>query len=193
MDIGVQPLPIPVPQQLRHRVTGVIVDSPGLVKHILLSVYAVPRLGLQGDNVRLLGWIAELQDAAQLPLVSGGDFNFEPLRLADTDYTFRSGISAVAPSGPTYFTKGSQRTLDWFLVSEVFTRLIQNASVHTAAQLSPHRPVSVQIQLSESTKIPVLTMPQRLPRRRPFGPAPELPPWDDLQALASALEASLVQ
>ncbi len=55
MDIGVQPLPIPVPQQLRHRVTGVIIDSPGLVKHVLLSVYAVPRLGLQGGNVRLLG------------------------------------------------------------------------------------------------------------------------------------------
>ncbi len=194
-DIGVTSLRETVPEHLQHRAIGAVIEAPGICKHAIASLYAVPRIGVTGTNLELLGWAAATQDSEQLPLLAGGDFNFTPDALSSTDFATRSGLFLVAPSASAHITRDSERVLDWFLSSEAMSRLVFAVTTHSAASLPPHRPVQLTIQLSESTLLPVLTSPQKLPRTRPHGPSLGVPQWPELAAqmtsLGGALEAEL--
>ncbi len=62
-DIGVTSLRQAVPVHLQHRALGAVIEAPGTCKHVVASLYSVPRLGISGTNVELLGWAAATQDS----------------------------------------------------------------------------------------------------------------------------------
>ena len=190
-DIGVAPLRQAIPSHLQHRVIGAVLEAPGLVPHAAASMYSVPRIGLTGANLELLGWAATTQDEEQLPVLIGGDFNYEPPSLEASDFSSRSGLQPLAPAEPTHIKRDSRRVLDWFLVSEPLRRLVDSVVTLSSAPLAPHRPVRMQIQLDQEAKVPILVTPQKLPRHCPVGPLQEVPPWTDLEALTDGLRQSL--
>jgi hypothetical protein len=155
-DVGVTRIDQDFAEQ-SHRLLAVRVQVPGMVTHVLASVYLEAVAGLNTVNKELLASVALLQHQENLPIIAGGDFNMQPDVIVGTDFLTRASLRIVAPDRATCVTKKASRIIDYYVVSESFVHSV--AECHTVQYfLRPHRPVSLTFTLQDEL-VPVLCKP----------------------------------
>ena len=96
----------------------------------------------------------------------------------------------VAPSDPTYFTKKSKSKIDFFLISKSLFPLVSSIATDLtfrAKGVSGHRPVTMKVDLDCEILFAQLRRPKKFPAVPPFGPMPELQPWNNLASAVDLL------
>eukprot|EP00959_Pyramimonas_sp_CCMP1952_P275836 5765577-Pyramimonas_sp.AAC.1 len=100
----------------RSRLTGLLLELPGLPRLGLMCAYFKAAGGLGEVNLGLLADIAVQQDQERVPIIVAGDFNLSPSRIESLDYLHRASLQVVAPSSPTFRVKKTQSVLDYFII-----------------------------------------------------------------------------
>ncbi len=164
------------------RLLAVRLAAADLSPCLLVCAYLEVNVGMNETNRTILSTIAQWQEATQLPVVAGADFNLAPRTLANSDFPTRSGLQLVAPDLPTYRTSKSATTIDFFMLASVFAERVTGIQVLKDFPLRPHSPVLCTLEVDKATKTPVLEAPTRLPLQAPFGPALQVRNWSSLAA-----------
>ncbi len=161
---------VQTPASLAHRLVAVGLEVPGFGDVIFASVYLEVGQRLTQTNLRVLSELALLQESHQKPLLAGGDWNLPSERLVRTDFLLRASLEIRQPAQPTYRTSKSKSTLDYFLVSQSLSLLVDTVKTMTSFPQSPHRPVALSSKVGFKEKIPLLCKPPKLPTQRAYGP-----------------------
>eukprot|EP00959_Pyramimonas_sp_CCMP1952_P096719 2021690-Pyramimonas_sp.AAC.1 len=69
-----------------------------------------------------------------------------PNKLRHHDVVQRAGMCLSASSTPTYRTENAHSQLDYFVYSKCLEHVLSEPHAHVKYPLSPHRPVSINIQ-----------------------------------------------
>ena len=137
----------------------------------VVSVYAKDGIGIQGVNEELYdSMVCSLAEGGR-PFVIAGDHNMPPSQLAGFLEDRELHIRTLVPAEPTCITKDASSTIDYVVVHGLLAGAASGAEVLHGFNLSPHRPVRVELQLGElAREVPVWRRAECGSARPVFGP-----------------------
>ncbi|CAK0870008.1 unnamed protein product, partial [Prorocentrum cordatum] len=170
-----------------------------------VNVYLHTGGGLSAANLAILEAVRRAVLVVGPPLIICGDFNMEPVELAQAPWLAQLGGHIVAPASGT--CRPAERVLYYFVVSSCFAAA--KATTLQDWDFGPHRPVLLEVSTGQVQPwVQVTQSPKPFPRpptpgscSQDFGPAwaavqqaaPHAPTVDDAwQAVISVAEDELI-
>ena len=88
----------------------------------------------------ILRSLGELNQSLDIPMIAGGDFNFQPACLKAAQFVERIGASTIVPAQATCRSRGARGTYAYFIGRRRFPGLLSEVWAAHEASTHPHYP-----------------------------------------------------
>ena len=167
-----------------RRLIFTIVDIPGWPSILCGCAYLYNSEGLTRRNLSILKSMGEVLEGQHLAIV-GADWNLSSIMLEASGMPRRASMLILQSDVETCSTPQASTTIDYFVMSTAFAKLVDSTQVDGTWPKRPHRPVQARLRPG-AVKLRQLVYQshQRLPTSLPIGPTPAPQDWSIARAVA---------